>query len=182
MRELPITLHGSGANTRNYLYVEDVARAFDTILHKGKVGDIYNIGGDNEYSNIEVARTLLSLMGLAAKGDTASVDAAEAKWVVRVDDRPFNDLRYPLDCSRLHELGWKEEVSWTDGLQRTVDWYKLYSGNWRLEDVESALVAHPRRGLLAKQMLGDTDEAKDPVAKVMEERIASAGGAAATAI
>jgi UDP-glucose 4,6-dehydratase len=63
MRGLPLTLHGTGSNTRNYLFVEDVARAFDTILHQGTVGEIYNIGGDNERSNIEVAQELLKALG-----------------------------------------------------------------------------------------------------------------------
>lgn len=143
MRGMPLTLHGTGANTRNYLYVEDVARAFDVILHKGSVGSIYNIGGANEKSNRQVAQLLLEHMGLVGPDGLA---AAEAKHVVFVPDRPFNDLRYPLDCAKLHELGWRETVSWEEGLKATVDWYKKYSGNW--EGVAAALVAHPRRGQL----------------------------------
>ena len=188
MRGLPLTLHGSGDNTRNYLYVEDVARAFDAILHKGTVGDIYNIGGNNEFSNAEVARTLLSLMQLA--DGPGGIAAAEAKWIVRVPDRPFNDLRYPLDCSKLHDLGWSEEVTWTVGLRRTVDWYAKYSGNWRIEDVEAALVAHPRRGLLATQLAGlesgeEAEEAADPIRGILHSRevatIATVGAHAAPA-
>ena len=176
MRGLPLTLHGSGDNTRNYLFVEDVARAFECILHAGAVGEVYNIGGSNEKSNVEVARTLLALMGVVERegGDAA---AAEAKWLVRVPDRPFNDLRYPLDCTKLAELGWKERMDWATGLAATVAWYKRFSGNWRLEDVESALVAHPRRGLLASAMAGmvpDDEEGKDdPVAALLRERSSS---------
>ena len=176
MRGLPLTLHGSGDNTRNYLFVEDVARAFECILHAGKVGEVYNIGGSNEKSNVDVARTLLALMGVVERegGDAA---AAEAKWLVRVPDRPFNDLRYPLDCTKLAELGWVERMDWPTGLATTVAWYKRFSGNWRLEDVESALVAHPRRGLLASAMAGmapDDDESKDdPVAALLRERTGS---------
>jgi dTDP-D-glucose 4,6-dehydratase len=62
------TLHGTGRNTRNFLYVEDVARAFDTVLHKGLIGNIYNIGGTNEFSNLEVAKKLLALMGKVRRG------------------------------------------------------------------------------------------------------------------
>ena len=176
MRGLPLTLHGSGDNTRNYLFVEDVARAFDAILHKGTVGDVYNIGGDNEFSNAAVASQLLRLMGLA-DGD-GGLPAAEAKWIVRVPDRPFNDLRYPLDCAKLHDLGWREEVTWEDGLRRTVEWYAKYSGNWRMEDVEAALVAHPRRGLLATQLQGrdeaaEKEDAADPVMAVLHKREAA---------
>jgi UDP-glucose 4,6-dehydratase len=178
LRGLPLTLHGTGENTRNYLYVEDVARAFDIILHQGKLGEVYNIGGTNEKSNIDVARTLLGVMGVADRD--GGVDAAEAKWIVRVPDRPFNDLRYPLDCSKLLALGWKEQVAWDEGLAATVAWYKRYSGNWRLEDVEAALVAHPRRGLLASAMAGYVDkdddndlDAHDPVAAVLRERSGS---------
>ena len=83
-------------------------------------------------------------------GSEGEVAESLAANVVFVPDRPFNDLRYPLDCSRLKELGWEETVTWKQGLKLTVDWYRVKSGNW--DDVESALVAHPRRGLLASQM------------------------------
>ena len=146
MRGLPLTLHGTGSNTRNYLFVEDVARAFDVILHKGKVGDIYNIGGTNEKSNIEVARLLLDALGMVDKA--GSLEAAEKANIIFVPDRPFNDLRYPLDCGRLHALGWVEQEPFELGLSKTVEWYKKFSGNW--DDVESALVAHPRRGFTGK--------------------------------
>jgi UDP-glucose 4,6-dehydratase len=78
------------------------------------------------------------------------VAEAVAANVVFVPDRPFNDLRYPLDCARLKELGWEETVTWREGLRLTVEWYRRFSTNW--DDVESALVAHPRRGLLVSQM------------------------------
>ncbi len=83
-------------------------------------------------------------------GSEGEVAEAVAANIVFVPDRPFNDLRYPLDCTRLKELGWTETVSWKDGLRRTVEWYRHKSGNW--DDVESALVAHPRRGHLAAQL------------------------------
>ena len=169
MRDLPLTLHGSGSNTRNYLFVEDVARAFDTILHRGTIGEIYNIGGDNELSNIDVAGRLLKIMGkVDAEGSAA---AAETKYIRRVPDRPFNDLRYPLNCAKLLELGWKEEVEFDAGLVLTVEWYKKYSGNWA--DVESALVAHPRRGHHTKEVsqgVPPSDETSDPVALVLQAR------------
>ncbi len=141
------TLHGTGRNTRNFLYVEDVARAFDTVLHKGLVGNIYNIGGTNEFSNIDVAKKLLELMGKVGED---GIEAAVAEHIVFVPDRPFNDVHYHLDSSKLARLGWLEEVTWEDGLRRTLDWYRVNSGNWG--DLTSALVAHPRRGLTASEM------------------------------
>jgi len=181
MRGLPLTLHGTGSNTRNYLFVEDVARAFDVILHKSKPGDIFNIGGNNEKSNEEVAKTLLRVMGMCgsipdgAKEEeiSAAVEKAAAKNIIYVPDRPFNDLRYPLDCQKLLDLGWKEQESWQDGLAKTVDWYKKFSGNWA--DVESALVAHPRRGWTGKTVVtGKPDSSEeDAVENIMKERIGS---------
>lgn len=148
-RDMKLTLHGTGMNTRNYLFVEDVAAAFDVILHGGRAGQIFNVGGKNEIANIDVARTLVKLI----KGADTDPD----DWIVKVDDRPFNDLRYPITSSLLKGLGWKEEVSWEDGLARTIEWYGKFSGNW--DDVTSALVAHPRRGHTVQEVLGTVDEA-----------------------
>jgi UDP-glucose 4,6-dehydratase len=133
LRGLPVTIHGDGSNTRNFLYVEDVARAFDCILHKGQIGRIYNIGGCNELSNIDVAKTLIKLLG-------KEVD--EEDFITFVPDRKFNDLRYTINSGKLHELGWKEEMSWEEGLKTTVDWYRTYTN--RYGNIENALVAHPR--------------------------------------
>jgi UDP-glucose 4,6-dehydratase len=136
LRGRPVTLHGTGENTRNFLYVEDVARAFEIILFRGKVGLIYNIGGTNEKANIEVARSLIKLAGLGDRED---------QMMTFVEDRAFNDLRYHINSSRLHELGWKEMVSWEEGLQTTFHWYSQFSG--RYGNIENALVAHPREGI-----------------------------------
>jgi UDP-glucose 4,6-dehydratase len=133
MRGKKLTLHGDGTNTRNFLYVKDVANAFDTILHKGEPGHVYNIGGDNEISNIDVARALLKIFGLEDKED---------EYLSFVPDRKFNDLRYTINSSKLHKLGWKEEMPWEEGLQTTVEWYKKYTS--RYGNIEGALVAHPR--------------------------------------
>jgi len=113
--------------------VKDVATAFDKILHKGIPGQIYNIGGDNEVSNLNVAKTLLNIFGLEDKED---------EYITYVPDRKFNDLRYTINSSKLHELGWKEEMPWDEGLKTTVEWYRKCTG--RYGDIESALVAHPR--------------------------------------
>jgi UDP-glucose 4,6-dehydratase len=133
MRDIPLTIHGDGSNTRNFLYVTDVANAFDIILHKGAPGHVYNIGGRNELANLDVAKTLLKIFGR---------EDEEEKWIKFVPDRKFNDLRYTINSSKLHELGWVETMSWEEGLAITVDWYKQYSG--RYGNIDAALVAHPR--------------------------------------
>jgi UDP-glucose 4,6-dehydratase len=141
LRGLPVTIHGDGSNTRNFLYVEDVARAFETILHKGQIGMIYNIGGTNELPNIQVAKDLIRILG---KEDE------EEDYITYVPDRNFNDLRYTINSSKLHELGWKEEMPWEEGLRTTVEWYKKYTS--RYGNIDSALVAHPRMtGMIAKK-------------------------------
>lgn len=131
-----VTLHGTGENFRNFLYVEDVARAFEIILFKGKVGVVYNIGGTNERANIDVAKDLIALAGYKDR---------ESEMITHVEDRFFNDLRYHIDSSRLHELGWKEQMPWIDGLKITFEWYKNYG--FRYGNIDSALMAHPRAGL-----------------------------------
>lgn len=138
LRGRKITLHGTGENKRNFLYVEDVARAFEVILFKGLVGIIYNIGGSNERCNIDVARTLVKL-------HNKSDECKDEEHLTFVEDRIFNDFRYHINSNRLMELGWKEQISWEVGLRRTYDWYTKYS--CRFGDIESALVAHPRAGL-----------------------------------
>lgn len=117
MRGNKVTMHGTGANTRNFLYVEDVARAFEVILFKGTVGNIYNIGGTNERQNIEVARDLIRLLGYS-QPDT---------MMQFVEDRAFNDLRYHINSDRLYDLGWRECVSWEEGLATTVKWYQSHT-------------------------------------------------------
>jgi len=106
---LPLPVHGPGTATRSYLYVSDVADAFDRILHQGTVGETYNIGTDDERCVLDIAKEL-------ARAFDVSIE--------HVKDRVFNDSRYFIGYSKLSNLGWKQTVSWTDGLARTVDWYK----------------------------------------------------------
>ena len=133
MKNLQLTIHGDGSNTRNFLYVKDVANAFDIIMHKGVPGGVYNVGGKNEIANIDVAKQLLKVFGR---------ENEEEKWIKFVPDRQFNDLRYTITSQKLHDLGWKEEMSWEDGLKETVEWYKKYTS--RYGNIDDALVAHPR--------------------------------------
>jgi len=145
-----LTLHGDGTNTRNFLYVEDVASAFDIIMHKGLPGHVYNVGGKNEVSNIEVARQLLKIFGYEEEED---------KWLTFVPDRKFNDLRYTINSTKLHQLGWKEEMSWEEGLKTTVDWYKKYT--YRYGNIDAALVAHPRMLNTGKEDVADEAEVRE---------------------
>jgi UDP-glucose 4,6-dehydratase len=136
MRDMPLCIHGDGSNTRNYLFATDAARAFDIILHKGVVGEVYNVGSPDEISNLDVAKKLLEIFDKADRAD---------ELLQHVVDRPFNDLRYPLERAKLAGLGWEPKVTWEDGLRMTSEWYKSNGTNWG--NCESALVAHPRRGM-----------------------------------
>lgn len=122
MRGQKLTLHGSGTNSRNFLYVQDVARAFDILLHRGCIGDVYNIGGSTRFQNVDVAKQLIRLF----HGSAADADA----YVEYVEDRPFNDTPSHLDSTKLIDLGWREETGWEEGLRKTVEWYRLNSNNW----------------------------------------------------
>ncbi|CAM9411920.1 unnamed protein product [Phaeothamnion confervicola] len=123
-----ITIHGDGSHQRNYLFVDDVAAAFDTILHCGEIGHIYNIGGSTERTNLEIAQAVAA--------------GTNKRCVVEfVDDRPFNDLRYSIDSSALKALGWSEQVPWEDGLRMTIEWYQNHAYSEQV--LERVLTAHP---------------------------------------
>ena len=107
-------IHGTGETRRNFIYVEDVSRAVDTILRKGEINEIYNIGSEYEYSVKEVLTLLLSYMDIGNN---------ETEVFEYVEDRAFNDFRYCIDSSKLENLGWKKEVNFIDGLLRTIKWY-----------------------------------------------------------
>lgn len=132
LRGHPVCLHGDGSHRRSFIYVEDVARAFDTVLHFGILGEIYNIGTEFEISNLEVAQALLAEFGLSDQAD---------KYITFVRDRDFNDRRYHISNEKLLALNWKPLVDFYDGLKKTIAWYRdnqLYYG-----DLSSVLVPHP---------------------------------------
>ncbi|CAI5728450.1 unnamed protein product [Hyaloperonospora brassicae] len=135
LRNRPVTIHGDGRHTRNYLYISDVVAAFDLILHEGAVGEVYNIGGTNELSSKEVAMDLLALM----KPELQELEVA--KLVTHVQDRPCNDHRYIIDATKIRALGWKEKTPWREGLRETVEWFTRY--RHRFNNIDQALEAHP---------------------------------------
>jgi dTDP-D-glucose 4,6-dehydratase len=96
-------------------------------------GHCYNVGGANELANLDVAKQLLKIFGRENEED---------KWITYVPDRQFNDLRYTINSKKLHDLGWKEEMKWEEGLKETAEWYKKYTS--RYGNIDAALVAHPR--------------------------------------
>lgn len=117
-KELPV--YGRGENTRDWLYVKDHARAIDEIMHRGKPGETYNIGGFNEWKNIDLIKLLCQLMDEKLERPKG----ASEELIAFVNDRPGHDLRYAIDASKLHdELGWEPSVTFEEGLAKTIDWY-----------------------------------------------------------
>ncbi len=116
----PLPVYGKGENVRDWLYVEDHARAIDVIFHRGKDGETYNIGGNNEWKNIDLIRLLCRLMDKKLQREPGTSE----KLITFVKDRAGHDLRYAIDSSKLQrELGWKPSVTFEEGLSKTVDWY-----------------------------------------------------------
>ena len=122
----PLPVYGKGENVRDWLYVEDHAGAIDLIFHKGKDGETYNIGGNNEWKNIDLIHLLCRLMD----GKLDREPGTSGKLVTYVKDRAGHDLRYAIDSSKLQkELGWQPSVTFETGLARTIDWY-LANQEW----------------------------------------------------
>ena len=127
-----IPVYGKGENVRDWLWVEDHARAIDVILHNGKIGETYNIGGFNEWKNIDLIHLLCRIMD--AKLDRTP--GTSAQLINFVTDRAGHDLRYAIDATKLNiELGWKPSLQFEEGLEKTVEWY-LANEEW-LEQVTS---------------------------------------------
>lgn len=122
----PVPVYGKGENVRDWLYVEDHARAIDVIFHKAKAGDTYNIGGHNEWKNIDVIRLLCSIMDRKLGRNNGE----SAKLITFVKDRAGHDLRYAIDSSKLQDdFGWTPSLQFEEGLEKTVDWY-LANEEW----------------------------------------------------
>jgi dTDP-glucose 4,6-dehydratase len=126
MNSKPIPVYGKGENVRDWLFVEDHAVAIDVIFHYGKNGDTYNIGGHNEWKNIDLIQLLCSVMDRKLNREAGT----SAKLITYVKDRAGHDLRYAIDSSKLQrELGWKPSLQFEEGLEKTVDWY-LANPDW----------------------------------------------------
>ena len=128
----PVPVYGKGENVRDWLWVEDHARAIDTIFHNAKAGSTYNIGGHNEWKNIDLIRLLCKIMDNRlnrTEGESESL-------ITFVTDRAGHDLRYAIDSTKLKkELGWEQSITFEEGLAKTVDWY-LANEEW-LNEVTS---------------------------------------------
>lgn len=119
----PLTIQGSGLNVRRYLYGADAADGFDTLLHKGVVGEPYNLNSAFAVSNLEVAVRMLELFNYSPQNDFRH----RLAWIA---DRPFNDHDYRVNGSKLEALGWHQRVSFAEGLRATVDWYSKNMHSW----------------------------------------------------
>jgi dTDP-glucose 4,6-dehydratase len=120
LEDKPIPVYGDGLNIRDWIFVSDHCRALDVVIRKGKPGEIYNVGGGNEKTNLEIIRKLLELLN------------KPQSLIQFVSDRPAHDRRYALDCTRIStELGWKPAYSFEKALSVTVDWYLKNEPWWR---------------------------------------------------
>jgi dTDP-glucose 4,6-dehydratase len=133
----PLPIYGKGENVRDWLYVVDHARAIDVVFHQGKPGETYNIGGFNEWRNIDLVRLLCRIMDRKL----GRSEGESEKLITYVTDRAGHDLRYAIDAKKImHELGWKPSLQFEEGLEKTVDWY-LVNTEW-LSNVTSGAYQH----------------------------------------
>ena len=124
LNDKPLPVYGKGENVRDWLYVEDHCKAIDLIIHKGKVGEIYNVGGHNEMKNIDIVRLICQKLGKSEK------------LITFVTDRKGHDLRYAIDPTKITtELGWAPETKFADGIDKTINWYLTHKDWW--EDILS---------------------------------------------
>jgi dTDP-glucose 4,6-dehydratase len=118
--DIKVPLYGDGMNVRDWIYVEDNCNALDRVLHKGKIGEVYNIGAGNEKPNVWITRKIIEILGKSED------------MIQPVSDRPGHDRRYSVDCSRIkEELGWDTGYDFDQALEKTVSWYKNNEDWWR---------------------------------------------------
>lgn len=120
LHDKPLPVYGDGLNVRDWLYVEDHCRAIDLILHKGTVGEVYNVGGHNEMKNIDIVNLICRTLG------------KPESLIQFVTDRKGHDRRYAIDPTKIHrELGWLPETKFADGIQKTIQWYVTHEDWWQ---------------------------------------------------
>jgi dTDP-glucose 4,6-dehydratase len=136
INKIPLPIYGKGENIRDWLWVEDHANAIDTIFHKGTIGESYNVGGLNEWTNIDLVKYLCKILDKRLNRQ----EGENEKLITFVKDRAGHDARYAIDASKLEkELGWKPSLRFEEGLEKTVDWYlentewveKITSGSYK---------------------------------------------------
>jgi dTDP-glucose 4,6-dehydratase len=152
LQDLPLPVYGDGRQVRNWLHVEDHARAIDLVLREGRSGQAYNIGAANERQNLDVIHALLDRLG-------------KPRSLIRhVADRPGHDRRYALDTTRIQaELGWAPRRDWLDTLHDTVDWYVAHPEWWRaIRDRDERFRAYYARQYGAR--LNGSDRREEPAA------------------
>ncbi len=121
-----IPVYGKGENIRDWLFVEDHAKAIDLIFHRGVIGETYNVGGNNEWMNIDLIKALCKIMDAKLEKE----EGESERLITFVEDRAGHDLRYAIDSSKLqNELGWSPSLQFQEGLEKTVDWY-LDNEDW----------------------------------------------------
>jgi len=126
---LKIPIYGTGKNIRDWIYVLDHCEAIDLVIKEGETGEIYNISSREEKTNLEVVKTILSIMG------------KDESLIEFVEDRPGHDLRYSLDSSKIRELGWKPKHSFKEGIRKTVEWYM--QNEWWWKPLINEKILHP---------------------------------------
>ena len=145
MHGLPLPVYGDGSNIRDWLYVDDHARALLTILERGRLGEKYNVGGRNERSNLDVVTRICAILDERLPGR-----APHAELITYVQDRPGHDRRYAIDATRLEtELGWRAEETFESGIEKTIDWYLDGRAWW--EPLRTNIYAGQRLGLFSHE-------------------------------
>jgi dTDP-glucose 4,6-dehydratase len=133
----PLPVYGKGENVRDWLFVKDHARAIDVVFHKGTIGETYNIGGFNEWKNIDIVNLLCGIMDRKL----GRAEGTSAQLITYVTDRAGHDLRYAIDANKImQELGWEPSLQFAEGLEQTVDWF-LENKTW-LDNVTSGNYQH----------------------------------------
>ncbi|MBV8108448.1 MAG: dTDP-glucose 4,6-dehydratase [Hyphomicrobiales bacterium] len=159
IHEKPLPVYGAGANVRDWLYVEDHARALDLIVQRGRIGEKYNVGGRNERRNIDVVRQICSILDRLRPGDRP-----HEQLIAFVADRPGHDLRYAIDAAKLErELGWRALETFDSGIEKTVRWY--LDNEWWWRPLREKVYAGERLGVLSERARPESDRQAGPSAR-----------------